>query len=244
MRNSATNHRSARSQLNDESYVIDLCDELLGLRARRHHRFPFLKGDPNKRRTRARLPVDAYYQEINLVIEYHERQHTERHPWFDRRIVSDLTGETRREQRKRYDRLRTQILPRHGIKVIVLDCGEFGCNSSKRLRRQTHADRAVIRNRLSEFLSPQRGRKMMEAAKRTTLHVEMEIVLQLEGNKWMSLAEIAAAVNRRGRYRRIDGAPVPAAQVSARASRYGELFECRAGAGGTEVTLRRGLHST
>ena len=43
-------------QSSDEHYVIDLCDEVLGLKASRQHRFDFLKGD-----TGVRLPVDAYY---------------------------------------------------------------------------------------------------------------------------------------------------------------------------------------
>ena len=56
----------------DESYVIDLCDELLGITASRQHRFEFLKGDAG-----TKLPVDAYYKPLNLVIEYREKQHSE-----------------------------------------------------------------------------------------------------------------------------------------------------------------------
>jgi hypothetical protein len=78
----------------DETYIINLCDELLGLVASRGHQFAFLTGDPNRRGVRRCLPVDAYYEEIGLVIEYHERQHSEPHPWFDRRVVNGNTGET------------------------------------------------------------------------------------------------------------------------------------------------------
>ena len=62
----------------DESYVVNLCDEVLGLKALRQYRFPFLLGDTGKA-----LPVDAYYKEKNLVVEYCERQHTEVVPFFD-----------------------------------------------------------------------------------------------------------------------------------------------------------------
>ena len=41
----------------DESYVIDLCDLVLGLRAKRQHRFDFLRGDSGRSH-----PVDAYYE--------------------------------------------------------------------------------------------------------------------------------------------------------------------------------------
>lgn len=74
----------------DETYIIDLCDEVLGLKASRGHRFEFLRGDPGKNGRRACLPVDAYYAELNLVVEYHERQHSEPVSFFDRRIVGRL----------------------------------------------------------------------------------------------------------------------------------------------------------
>lgn len=45
--------RKGREQ-SDESYVIDLCDEVLGIKASRQHKFDFLTGD-----TGHRLPVDA-----------------------------------------------------------------------------------------------------------------------------------------------------------------------------------------
>lgn len=45
----------------DESYVIGLCDEILGSRALRQHRFPFLVGDSG-----VPLPVDAFYPALSL----------------------------------------------------------------------------------------------------------------------------------------------------------------------------------
>ena len=56
----------------DEYYVIGLCNEALGMEAEQQYKFPFLLGDSGRA-----LPVDAYYRELNLVIEYYERQHTE-----------------------------------------------------------------------------------------------------------------------------------------------------------------------
>jgi hypothetical protein len=48
---------SARSRaLSDEAYVIDLCDEIIGERALRQHRFPWLRGDPGHRGARAPYP--------------------------------------------------------------------------------------------------------------------------------------------------------------------------------------------
>jgi len=56
----------------DESHVLDLCDAVLGRIALRQHRFAFLtgyRGHPP--------PVDAYYPDHRLVVEYRERQHSE-----------------------------------------------------------------------------------------------------------------------------------------------------------------------
>ncbi|MFG1277879.1 hypothetical protein [Xanthobacter autotrophicus] len=98
----------------DEAYVIDLCDRILGLKAHRQWRFPFLLGDPGRSGRRARLPVDAYYPELGLVMEYHERQHDEPVPFFDRRITA--AGIPRGEHRRIYDErwltvLRSDRLP-------------------------------------------------------------------------------------------------------------------------------------
>ena len=133
----------------DETYIIDLCDEVLGQKASRGHRFVFLRGDPTKRGTRVPLPVDAYYPALKLVVEYHERQHCESVPFFDRKIVP--TGITRGEQRKKYDLLRTTILPQNGITLLILYYKEFAHSSSKRLIRATN-DRQVIQTRLALFL--------------------------------------------------------------------------------------------
>ena len=71
----------------DEAYVLALCDRALGTVGLRQHRFDFLKGDPGKRGVCRRLPVDAYYPDQRLVIEYRERQHSEPVALMDRRIT-------------------------------------------------------------------------------------------------------------------------------------------------------------
>jgi hypothetical protein len=135
----------ARSKDNDEAYIVDICDEILGLKARRQHRFDFLCGDPGKSGRQVRLPVDAYYPELCLVVEYHERQHTESVSIFNRMTIS---GMTRDEQRKRYDQRRAEVLPQHGITLVVLCHLQFDCNNAKRLRR-VPGDRIVIEQRLA-----------------------------------------------------------------------------------------------
>lgn len=129
----------------DETYIVELCDDILGHQASRGHKFSFLLGDPGKDGRRVRLPVDAYYSALNLVVEYHERQHSEPVPFFDKRIVA--SGITRGEQRRKYDRLRKEILPQHGIVLVEFGYQDFEHDANKRLRRVA-LDREAVRQRL------------------------------------------------------------------------------------------------
>lgn len=130
-----SNGRSA----SDEHYVIDLCDEVLGLKASRQHSFDFLKGDTGRR-----LPVDAYYEEIGLVVEYCESQHSESTPFFDRKMT--VSGVTRGEQRRVYDKRRADILPKYGLRLVVIDYKDFG--TSKKLKRDKSADIEIVKRLL------------------------------------------------------------------------------------------------
>ncbi len=130
----------------DEAYVIDLSDELLGRRALRQHRFSWLVGDPGKSGVRACLPVDAYYPDEALVIEYRERQHYEATPFFDRRET--VSGVGRGEQRRRYDAVRERELPLHGIRLVVIRSTDLHCGRRGRLLRDRRADTTVLRGLL------------------------------------------------------------------------------------------------
>jgi hypothetical protein len=117
-----------RVSVRDEQYVLDLCDEFLGMKAVRQHCFPFLTGDPDLRGNRRPLPVDGFYPELRLVVEYHERQHKERVGFFDDKPT--VSGVPRGEQRRRYDARRRELLPLNGITLIVL-----GVEASRVFRR-------------------------------------------------------------------------------------------------------------
>ena len=123
----------------DEYYIIDLCNEALGMKAEQQYKFPFLLGDSGRA-----LPVDAYYRELNLVIEYYERQHTEDVKFFNRRMT--VSGVSRGEQRKIYDERRKTELPKHGIKLVVISYTDFG--TSETLKREHDADLAVVKGLL------------------------------------------------------------------------------------------------
>ena len=116
----------------DEIYVIDLCDEVLRRSALRGHRFSFLLGDEGSRGHRTPLPVDAFYPDLKLVIEFHEHQHDNylKPP----RGKDTISGVKRSVQRKMYDDRRKTCLPKHGYKLAILRYDIFPL-LKKRLRR-------------------------------------------------------------------------------------------------------------
>lgn len=140
----ATRRPSGRAG-SDESYVIDLCDEVLGEVAIRQHRFSWLRGDPDRAGARAKLPVDAYYADHRLVIEYRERQHDEPVAHFDKPEVITVSGVHRGEQRRIYDRRREELIPSHGLRLVVIQPGDLASNRRGRLTRDRSRDLASLR---------------------------------------------------------------------------------------------------
>ncbi len=139
---SASNRRDS-----DEAYVIDLCDEIFGQVASRQHKFDFLKGDSGRR-----LPVDAYYEELNLVIEYKEHQHSEAVSHFDKPHRMTVSGVHRGEQRKIYDQRRRDLLPENGIKLIEIDYTQFKYDGRKRILRDRERDLEIISDIFNKIL--------------------------------------------------------------------------------------------
>ena len=60
-----------------------ICDKVLNEKSIKQHRFDFLRGDSG-----VKLPVDAYYPNLNLVIEYREKQLADEAPNFEARIAN------------------------------------------------------------------------------------------------------------------------------------------------------------
>ena len=104
-----------------ERYCAKLVSDALGeVEYKSGYRFPFLRGDPTlKRPNGVTLPVDAYYPHSKLVLEFREAQHySDRVPLWDKRITA--TGQVRKEQRRKYDKRREEILPANGIKLLII----------------------------------------------------------------------------------------------------------------------------
>ena len=132
--------------------MIDLCDEILGLKAeRQYNKFALLLGDKNASGKQRKLPVDAYYSSLNVVIEYREEQHSIPVPYFDKPHKRTISGVHRGEQRKLYDQRRRDLLPKNGIRLIELSYELFTCDSRNRIVRIMHSDKIVLQKLLKEI---------------------------------------------------------------------------------------------
>lgn len=139
----------------DEHYIIELCDQVLGLSASRQHKFEWLRGDFSQRLGRhALLPVDAYYESIGVVVEFAERQHSEPVKLFDSRDT--ISGVSRGLQRRLYDERRADLIPRHGIQLIVIPASAFELKRHRIVRRPD-LDREVVRSYLAKNGGNQHG---------------------------------------------------------------------------------------
>ncbi|MFT8178368.1 hypothetical protein ACLXNF_12360 [Mycobacteroides chelonae] len=127
----------------DEHYVLDLCDEVLGVAGTRQARFDWLRGDPSRSRPRGTpLPVDGYWPSLGLVVEFQEEQHSRPSPFFDRHQT--VSGVGRGEQRRIYDERKRTEIPARGLRLLVIDKSAFTVKS-KRIARDRTRDLAVVR---------------------------------------------------------------------------------------------------
>lgn len=139
----------------DENYVLDLCDEVLGERSSRQHLFDWLAGDPSPTTGSARrLPVDAYWERCGLVVEFREHQHYEPVTHFDKPDRLTVSGVHRGEQRRIYDQRREELIPAHGLRLIIIKSTDFELRG-KKLRRSPESDREVVRRSLSVDIEPE-----------------------------------------------------------------------------------------
>lgn len=139
---------SAGRNKSDEHYVIDLCDQLLGIKGSRQHRFPVLLGDSGQK-----LPVDVYYKSLNLVIEFNEQQHSKAVKHFDKPDKLTVSGVHRGEQRKLYDRRKRSVLPKQGITVIDISYSAFPCSSNGKILRDKSVDLNIVKKHILEYIS-------------------------------------------------------------------------------------------
>jgi len=132
-------------QNSDENYLINLCDELLGKEASRKHTFDTLVGNLHKRgKGRTKLPLDAYYKDLKLVIEFFRQTST----------VSELDEkeQARIAQIKYYDELKKEAVLAKSMRYMKINFAQFECDENDKLIRNTENDKIVLKGVLKDFL--------------------------------------------------------------------------------------------
>ena len=143
---------TAKDRRLDEAYALALCDEIIGTPSIREARFDWLLGDPGKNGTRRRLPVDAYWPRLGLIIEFWEYQHDSPTPFFDKPDLLTVSGVPRNVQRAIYDQRRQELIPQHGLKLLIIRKADLTVNSRGRLTYDRQGDLAKIRKMIAEIL--------------------------------------------------------------------------------------------
>jgi hypothetical protein len=145
----------------DEQYVLDLCDKILDKKSERQKRFTFLFGDPGLSGRRALLPVDAFYPDLKLAIEYREVQHSRPVGFFDKPHRLTISGVHRGKQRSLYDQRRREVLPANGIQLVEIDSHALTADGRGKLRKDEVRDLATIKSALEAagvlFIEDDRG---------------------------------------------------------------------------------------
>ena len=113
----------------------------MGIEAIHQATFKFLKDD-----TGAGLKVDAYYEPLNLVVEYMEIQHFKKGMFGNK--YCPASGMHRDEQRAMYDQRWRDVLPAHGIKLVEIKYSDFRHDSKHKLLRNRKEDIEVIKRLL------------------------------------------------------------------------------------------------
>ncbi|WP_201788864.1 hypothetical protein [Amycolatopsis orientalis] len=137
-----------RRDNSDEAYVLDLCDEILGERGQRQARFDWLRGDPGRNGRTVRLPVDSYWPDHQLVVEYREIQHDQPVPHFDKPDRLTVSGVHRGRQRALYDQRRDELIPAHGLRLVVIKPSDLAADRRGRLRRDRDNDQLALHTKL------------------------------------------------------------------------------------------------
>lgn len=136
--------------LENERYVLALCDEALGVASERQRTFDWLLGDESVKTGRRRpLPVDAYWPMLGLVVEFHERQHTEAIAHFDKPDRLTVSGVHRGVQRRIYDDRRRDLIPQHGLRLVIIPMADFTVKG-RFIVKNHDTDLSIVRAALAE----------------------------------------------------------------------------------------------
>jgi len=134
----------------DETYVLDLIAEIIDENYKGQMKFDTLLGDPGKAGQRRKLPVDAYFPEANLIVEYKEKQHSQPINIMDRRMT--ISGVHRGEQRKLYDLRKEKWAADNKMQFLSISYTDLAHKRSGRLKRSIEEDMIKIKNLIQKLI--------------------------------------------------------------------------------------------
>lgn len=84
-----------------------------------------------------------------MVVEYRELQHDRPVRHFDKPDRLTVSGVHRGLQRARYDQRRDDLIPAHGLRLVVIKPADLAANRRGRLLRHREHDLQALRARLA-----------------------------------------------------------------------------------------------
>lgn len=127
----------------DEFYLVNLCDELLEQKASRKHTFDTVVGNLHKRgKGRTKLPLDAYYKDLKLVIEFFRKSDE----------VLDELEQARITQIKRYNEIKKKAILKKNLRLLAINYASFEHDETNKIIRNTEEDKLILRGLLKAFL--------------------------------------------------------------------------------------------
>ena len=149
----AKQKRALERSNSDEVYLMGLIDELLNQTGSRKHTFEYLLGDIHQNgKKRTKLPIDLYYKELNLVLEFVEHSDSKKNAIDSKEERLTVSGITRAEQRLKYFNRKRKVLTEKDKSFIEIPLNDFEVDDSVKLIRNKGNDERVLRGLLSEFV--------------------------------------------------------------------------------------------
>jgi hypothetical protein len=133
----------------DKNYVLNLCDQVLKQKGSRLHQFDFLVDD-----IQTKFTVDAYYADLDLVVDYHEFYKPKVVKRFEKDEIPAPGGIAREDERNLYDQRRKAALPANGITVVEINYTDFSLNEKNLIERDLEEDLSVV----SQLLKSVKGK--------------------------------------------------------------------------------------
>jgi hypothetical protein len=149
----AKEKRAIERANNDESYLMGLIDEFLNRVGSRKHTFDFLLGDLHQDgETRTELPIDLYYSDLKLALEFIKHPSTKKNLNAAKQEKRTVSGMTRAEQRQMYFERKKSTLINKEIDFVEIHFKEFELTEAFKLTRNKEKDERVLSTLLSDFI--------------------------------------------------------------------------------------------